>query len=111
MKIIDILEAARGNCVLQDGHEYRVDPNPDHRGDRHPEAWTDDVSMAHVFNQKGARRFLQQRAELAKTSSIAHKDLKIVPVELDEHGRPFIPEVRRPSFFDRMREMRRGKVA
>ena len=104
MKISDILiEAPRGNFVLQSGLDYRVDPNPDHSMDRYPDAWTDDVSKAHVFGMKGARRFLQSREELARTKKMAHKQMKIVPVQLDDEGKPFIPEVRKPSFFDRMR--------
>ena len=109
MKIRDILiEAPRNLIVLKSGQDFRVDPNPDHTTDVYKDAWTDDVAHAHVFKEKAARRFLLRREELARQKSMAHKQMKMVKVVLDDEGRAVLPEVRKPSMIDRIR---RRKVA
>jgi hypothetical protein len=100
MKLADILLFEKPSVnlvVIQSKGQYRVDPNPEHTAEDFRNAWTDDLSQARVFKEKAARRFLQRRAEIARSRMAYHEDPKIVRVELDEHGRPFIPGAAEPE--------------
>ncbi len=104
MKLADILlEASRDLFVIQSGDVYRVDPNPDHSVDQYKNAWTGDISQAHVFKEKAARRFLSARATIAQRRSTVNDKLRMVRVEMDS-GKVVLPQQQNQvSFFDRFR--------
>lgn len=70
---------------------YRVDPDPSHSFEDWAEAWDDDISKAHTFTQKEARKFLIARATNDHTQHEARRELKFVPVEIVD-GVPTLPK-------------------
>lgn len=106
MKLLDILleKPSINLVVIKSGMDYRVDPDPSHFSEEYNKAWSQDLSKAHVFKEKAARKFLQAREELARERKTVHPKMQIVQVELDQHGRPVVPgEQQKTSFWDRMR--------
>lgn len=105
MKLVDILleKPSINLVVIKSGTDYRMDPDPSHFSEDYNRAWTSDLSKAHVFKEKAARRFLQKRRELAAQKKTMHPNLKIQPVELDDQGRPTLPQQKKASLWDRMR--------
>jgi len=94
MKIDSVLErSAAGQFVVisKKGNLFRVDPNPNHHSEDWENAWSDDISKAHPFTQKDARRFLIKRAEDYKTEMEARRDLTFVDVVVND-GVPALPE-------------------
>lgn len=111
MKLADILllEKPSINLVVLQASDakgrpwYRVDPNPDHTAENYKGAWTQNISEAKVFKEKAARRFLRTREQQSRERMVQHKNLKMIPVELDQTGRPMIPKPEKPRLIDRMR--------
>lgn len=92
MKMVDLLDEAYGTFVIRGGRgDYRVDPNPVHSSKDHPESWTTEITNAHVFSERSARKFLRRRAEAEQdrthVSPYDHKNIRIVPVEVVD-GKP-----------------------
>jgi hypothetical protein len=77
--------------IAKKGNMYRVDPNPNHHSEDWENAWTDDISKAHPFSKKEARKFMVNRAKDYKTEMEARRDLTFVDVVVDD-GVPSLPE-------------------
>ena len=70
--------------------QFRVDPNPAHHHEEWANAWTDDLSKAHPFAQKEARKFLAGRTKDYRTEHEA-RDLTFVTVDIID-GVPTMPQ-------------------
>lgn len=93
MKAKDILveKVARGNfVVIKKKQQFRADPNPQHHHEEWEASWTDNISEAHPFTQREARKFMRDRASDHRTEYEA-RDLNFVEVEVVD-GVPVIPK-------------------
>ena len=90
MKVKDMLKEEYG-LVIKGKNGFRVDPDPAHHFEEWENAWTDDLSKAHPFTQKEARRFLTKRAQDHRTEHEARTDLKFIPVDVID-GVPAMPQ-------------------
>jgi len=88
--------------IRNKSRSYRADPDPNHHKEDWENAWVEDISNAHVFTQKEARKFLQARAGQQWTEMEARRELQFVDVEVVD-GVPRLPQAEKKGAFSWLR--------